>query len=55
VYLREGERTAETIAARFGDIADLSGAIHSEQQGGPGLRFLQMAAAEAGIAPGSST
>jgi NAD(P)-dependent dehydrogenase (short-subunit alcohol dehydrogenase family) len=55
VYLPEGERTPEAIAARFGDIADLSGAIHSEQPGGPGLRFLQMAAAEAGIAPGSST
>jgi NAD(P)-dependent dehydrogenase (short-subunit alcohol dehydrogenase family) len=55
VYLPENERTPEAIAARFGDIADLTGAIHSEQQGGPGLRFLQMAAAEAGIAPGSST
>jgi hypothetical protein len=52
VYLRKGERTPEAIAARFGDIADLAGAIHSEQPGGPGLRFLQMAAAEAGIAPG---
>jgi len=52
VYLREGERTPEAIAARFDDIADLAGAIHSEQPGGPGLRFLQMAAAEAGIAPG---
>jgi len=27
--LPEGERTPEAIAARFGDIADLSGAIHS--------------------------
>ncbi|HEX4973467.1 MAG TPA: SDR family NAD(P)-dependent oxidoreductase [Steroidobacteraceae bacterium] len=54
-YLREGERTPEAIAARFGEIADLAGAIHSEQQGGPGLRFLQTAAAEAGIAPGNGT
>ncbi len=55
VYLREGERTPEAIAAKFGDIADLAGAIHSEQPGGPGLRFLQMAAAEAGITPGIGT
>ena len=55
VYLREGERTPETIAARFGEIADLTGAIHSEQPGGPGLRFLQLAAAEAGVAPGIGT
>jgi hypothetical protein len=55
VYLPQGERTPEAIAARFGDIADLAGAIHSEQPGGPGLRFLQMAAAGAGVAPGSGT
>ena len=55
VYLREGERTPETIAARFGEIADLTGAIHSEQPGGPGFRFLQLAAAEAGVAPGIGT
>jgi hypothetical protein len=55
VYLRDGERTPETIAARFAEIADLAGAIHSEQQGGPGLRFLQQAAAEAGVGPGGNT
>jgi short chain dehydrogenase len=55
VYLREGERTPEAITARLGDIADLAGAIHSEQPGGPGLRFLQLVAAEAGVAPGIGT
>ena len=48
VYLHEDERTPETIAARFGEIADLTGAIHSEQPGGPGLRFLQLAACGGG-------
>ena len=55
MYLRKDERTPENIAARFGEIAALDGAIHSEQPGGPGLRFLQMAAAEAGVTPGIGT
>ncbi len=55
VYLRAEERTPETIAARFGEISDLTDAIHSEQPGGPGLRFLQLAAAEAGVSPGIGT
>lgn len=49
VYLPEGERTPEAIAARFGEIADREGALHSELPGGPGLRFVEMAAAEAGV------
>lgn len=55
VYLSEGDRTPETIAARFGEISDLTDAIYSEQPGGPGLRFLQLAAAEAGVSPGIGT
>ena len=34
------------------EIANLDGAIHSEQPGGPGLRFLELAAAEAGVSLG---
>lgn len=49
VYLPEGERTPEAIAARFGEIADREGALYSELPGGPGLRFVEMAAAEAGM------
>jgi hypothetical protein len=39
---------------RIGDFGDMSTG-HSEQQGGPGLRFLQTAAAEAGVMPGNGT
>jgi NAD(P)-dependent dehydrogenase (short-subunit alcohol dehydrogenase family) len=49
VYLPPGERTPESIAERFDEIADLDGALHSEQPGGPGLRFLELAAAQAGV------
>ena len=49
VYLPEGERTPEAIADRFDEIANLDGALHSEAPGGPGLRFLELAAAEAGV------
>jgi NAD(P)-dependent dehydrogenase (short-subunit alcohol dehydrogenase family) len=52
VYLPQGERTPEAIAERFDEIADLHGALHSEQPGGPGLRFLELAAAEAGVSLG---
>ncbi len=52
VYLPRSERTPEAIAARYAEIADLDGAIHSEEPGGPGLRFLRDAAAEAGITDG---
>jgi NAD(P)-dependent dehydrogenase (short-subunit alcohol dehydrogenase family) len=49
VYLPEAERTPEAIAARFEEITNLDGALHSEEPGGPGLRFLKCAAAEAGV------
>ena len=49
VYLPQDQRTPEAIAERFDEIANLEGALHSEQPGGPGLRFLKLAAAEAGI------
>jgi NAD(P)-dependent dehydrogenase (short-subunit alcohol dehydrogenase family) len=52
VYLPESERTPETIADRFGEIADLGGAIHSEVPGGPGLRFVKLAAQEHGVSLG---
>jgi len=52
VYLPRSERTPEAIAARYAEITDLDGAIHSEEPGGPGLRFLRDAAAEAGITDG---
>jgi len=52
VYLPRSERTPEAIAARYAEIADPDGAIHSEEPGGPGLRFLRDAAAEAGITDG---
>ena len=54
VYFGEGAH-AESIAERFDEISDLAGAIHSEQPGGPGMRFLQLAATEAGVLPGSGT
>ncbi len=47
VYLGAGERTPEAVAARFVEIARLDGAIHCEDPGGPGMRFLELAAAEA--------
>jgi NAD(P)-dependent dehydrogenase (short-subunit alcohol dehydrogenase family) len=49
VFLPQGERTPESIAARFGEICDLSNAIHSEEPGGPGMRFVRQAAAAAGV------
>jgi hypothetical protein len=49
VYLREAQRTPEAIAEHFADIANLDGALYSEAPGGPGLRFLQQAANEAGV------
>ena len=52
LYLPERERTPETIAERFAEICDLDGAIHCEDPGGPGLRFLEAAAEEAGLATG---
>ena len=52
VYLPQGERTPEAIAERFDEIVNLDGALHSEQPGGPGLRFLELAAAEAGVSLG---
>jgi NAD(P)-dependent dehydrogenase (short-subunit alcohol dehydrogenase family) len=55
VYLPAGERTPESIAARFDEISDLTAAIHCEDPGGPGLRFLKLAAAEAGVALGLGT
>jgi hypothetical protein len=50
VFLPVAERTPETIAARFSEICDLSAAIHSEEPGGPGMRFVRQAAAAAGLA-----
>jgi NAD(P)-dependent dehydrogenase (short-subunit alcohol dehydrogenase family) len=50
VYLPEAERTPEALAARFGEINDLTTVIHSEEPGGPGMRFVRQAAAEAGVA-----
>jgi NAD(P)-dependent dehydrogenase (short-subunit alcohol dehydrogenase family) len=52
VYLPEPERTPEAIAARFAEITNLDGALHCEEPGGPGLRFLRLAAAEAGVTLG---
>ena len=52
VYLPQAERTPEAIAARFDEITDREGALHSEEPGGPGLRFLKLAAAEAGVTLG---
>ncbi|HEX7375121.1 MAG TPA: SDR family NAD(P)-dependent oxidoreductase [Steroidobacteraceae bacterium] len=49
VFLPPGERTPEAIAGHFGAIADRSNAIHSEEPGGPGLRFVKLAAAAAGV------
>ena len=49
VFLPEGERTPEAIAARFGEICDLSTAMHCEEPGGPGMRFVRQAAAAAGV------
>jgi NAD(P)-dependent dehydrogenase (short-subunit alcohol dehydrogenase family) len=50
VFLPESERTPENIAARFGEINDLSTVIHCEEPGGPGMRFVKQAAAAAGVA-----
>jgi len=52
VYLPESERTPEGIAAHFGEISDLEGALHSEEPGGTGLRFLKEAARDAGVSLG---
>jgi NAD(P)-dependent dehydrogenase (short-subunit alcohol dehydrogenase family) len=49
IFLDQGQRTPESIAARFGEICDLTGAIHCEEPGGPGLRFVKMAAQAAGV------
>ena len=49
VFLPPGERTPEALAARYDEIASLEGALHCEDPGGPGLRFVQEAAAAAGI------
>jgi len=49
VFLPEGERTPEVIAARFAEICDLTTAIHCEEPGGPGMRFVKLAAAAAGV------
>ena len=49
VFLPPGERTPEAIAARFGEISDLTNAIHCEEPGGPGLRFVKKAAEAAGV------
>jgi hypothetical protein len=43
VFLPEGERTPEAIAARYAEISDLSTVSHCEEPGGPGLRFVKMA------------
>jgi NAD(P)-dependent dehydrogenase (short-subunit alcohol dehydrogenase family) len=50
IFLPEAERTPESIAARYAEISDLSAAIHSEEPGGPGMRFVRQAAAAAGLA-----
>jgi NAD(P)-dependent dehydrogenase (short-subunit alcohol dehydrogenase family) len=49
VYLPRDQRTPEAIAEHFAEITNLEGALHSEQPGGPGLRFLELAAREAGV------
>jgi NAD(P)-dependent dehydrogenase (short-subunit alcohol dehydrogenase family) len=52
VFLPPEQRTPEAIAAAFGQIGDLSTATLSEEPGGPGLRFLRMAARAAGVSLG---
>jgi NAD(P)-dependent dehydrogenase (short-subunit alcohol dehydrogenase family) len=52
VFLPEEERTPEAIAARFSQISDLGTARVWEDAGGPGMRFLKQAAAEAGVSIG---
>jgi short-subunit dehydrogenase len=49
IFLDKDSRTPESIAARFGEICDLAHAIHWEEPGGPGLRFVKMAAQAAGV------
>jgi NAD(P)-dependent dehydrogenase (short-subunit alcohol dehydrogenase family) len=48
VFLPEAERSPEAIAAAFAQISDLETAALCEEPGGPGMRFLKMAAEAAG-------
>jgi NAD(P)-dependent dehydrogenase (short-subunit alcohol dehydrogenase family) len=52
IFLGKDERRPESIAARFAEICDLTHAIHWEEPGGPGLRFVKMAALAAGVSLG---
>jgi NAD(P)-dependent dehydrogenase (short-subunit alcohol dehydrogenase family) len=52
IFLDKDERTPESISARFGEISNLANAIHCEDPGGPGLRFVKMAAQAAGVSFG---
>jgi hypothetical protein len=49
VFLPAAEQTPEAIAAHFGEICDLTAAIHCEEPGGPGMRFVLQAAAAVGV------
>ena len=44
-----GTHHAVGVAAHFGEICDLTAAIHCEEPGGPGMRFVLQAAAAAGV------
>jgi NAD(P)-dependent dehydrogenase (short-subunit alcohol dehydrogenase family) len=52
IFLDRDQRTPESIAARFAEICDLTNAIHWDEPGGPGLRFVKMAAQAAGVSLG---
>jgi NAD(P)-dependent dehydrogenase (short-subunit alcohol dehydrogenase family) len=52
VFLPEAVRSPEAIAEQFSAISDLATAMHCEEPGGPGLRFVRAAAAAAGVALG---
>ena len=52
IFLPPDERTPEALAERYGEIASLEGALHCEDPGGPGLRFVKQAAAAAGVSIG---
>jgi len=49
VFLPENERTPEAVAAAFAQISDITTATLCEEPGGPGLRFLKVAADAAGV------
>jgi len=52
VFIPRDERTPEAVAAAYGQISDLKTASLCEEPGGPGMRFLKMAAQAAGVSLG---